>query len=134
MFDPASFVRVVVFGIVYAGIEYRYVNRREADWTKKTEGFFEKPVFWVISPYHMYLLLPLFITAAFALPLTAWAANTFLLAVAEDIAYFAWRGKSVMSGEWTTTLFGSFRLGRFVIPVWWPLDLIVAAALYLVPL
>jgi hypothetical protein len=134
LFEPASFVRAVVFGIIYAGIEYRYVNRSEADWTKKTEGFFEKPVFWVIPPYQLYLLLPLFITAAFALPLTAWAANTFLIAVVEDIAYFAWRGKSVMSGEWTTTLFGSFRLGRFVIPVWWPLDLIVAAALYLIPL
>ena len=134
MFEPASFVRVVVFGIVFAGIEYRYVNRREADWTTKTEGFIERPAFWVISPYQAYLLLPLFITAAFALPLSAWAANTFLLAVLEDVAYFVWRGKSVMAGEWTTTLFGSFRLGRFVIPAWWPVDLLVAAALYLVPL
>ena len=134
MFEPASFVRVIVFGIVYAGIEYRYVNRREADWTKKAEGFLEKPVFWVISPYHLYLLLPLFISVAFALPLTAWVANTFLLAVVEDVAYFAWRGKPVMPGEWTTKLFGSFRLGRFVIPVWWLPELLVVLALYLVPL
>jgi hypothetical protein len=81
LFEAASFVRIIVFGVIYAGIEYRYVNRREADWTRKTEGFLEKPVFWVISPYHLYLLLPLFVSAAFTLPLTAWAANTFLLAV-----------------------------------------------------
>ena len=134
MFEAASFVRVIVFGIIYAGIEYRYVNRREADWTKKTEWFLEKPVFWVISPYHLYLLLPLFVSAAFTLPLTAWAANTFLLAVVEDIAYFVWKGKPVMPGEWTTTLFGSLRLGRFVIPVWWLPELLVVLALYLVPL
>ncbi len=133
MFDPASFIRAAVFAIIFAGIEYRYINRREADWTKKVEGFFEKPAFWVISPYQAYLLLPLFITAAFTLPVTAWAANTFLVAVLEDIAYFGWRGKAVMPGEWTTTLFGSFRLGRFVIPTWWPLDLLIAAGLYLLP-
>jgi hypothetical protein len=39
-----------------------------------------------------------------------------------------------MPGEWTTTLFGSFRLGRFVIPVWWLPELLVVLALYLVPL
>ncbi len=134
MFDPASFIRATVFAVIYAGIEYRYVNRSEAGWTRQVEGFYEKPAFWVISPYHAYLLLPLFIVAAFALPITAWAANTFLVAVVEDIAYFAWRGKAVMAGEWTTTLFGSFKLGGFVIPVWWPLDLLIALVLYLLPL
>ena len=133
MFDTASFLRVVVFAIVYAGIEYRYVNRYEREWTKTAEGFSEKPVFWVISPYHAYLLLPLFIVASFSLSVTAWAANTFLLAVAEDMAYFAWRGKAVVKGEWTTKLFGSFKVGRYVIPVWWPLDILVAVGLYFVP-
>ena len=88
----------------------------------------------MITPYHAFFLLPLFILAAFALPVTAWADNTFLLAVAEDVAYFAWRGKAVRKGEWTTTLFGSFKVGRLVIPIWWPLDMLVAAALYAVPL
>ncbi|MDA4124386.1 MAG: hypothetical protein OK438_02895 [Thaumarchaeota archaeon] len=130
MFDGVSFVRAVVFAVIFAGIEYRYINRAEAEWTKKVEGFFEKPAFWVISPYQAYLLLPLFITAAFTFSITAWAGNTFLVAVLEDMVYFAWRGKMVMEGEWTTTLFGSFRIGRFVIPTWWPLDLLVAAGLY----
>lgn len=130
MLDPASFLRVVAVGIIFAGIEYRYVNRYERDWTKTAEGFNEKPVFWVISPYHLYLLLPLFVVASFTLPITAWAGNVFFLAVLEDVAYFAWRGKWVAKGEWTTTLFGSFRLGRFEVPVWWPLDILVAAALF----
>lgn len=133
MFDPASFVRAAVFAVIFAGIEYRYINRGEAEWTRKVEGFFEKPAFWVISPYQAYLLLPLFITAAYTFPITAWAANTFLVAVLEDLAYFVWRGRIVMTGEWTTTLFGSFRVGRFVIPIWWPLDLLVAAGLYALP-
>ncbi len=133
MFDSDSFARVAAFAIIFAGIEYRYINRAEADWTRKVDGFFEKPVFWVISPYHAYLLLPLFITAAFTLPVTAWAANTFVLAVIEDIAYFVWRGKAVRAGEWTTTLFGSFKVGRLVVPTWWPLDLLLAAGLYLLP-
>jgi hypothetical protein len=134
LFDAQSFLRVLAFAIVFAGIEYRYVNRYEREWTKTAEGFTEKPVFWVISPYHAYLLLPLFIVASYTLPITAWAGNTFLLAVAEDIAYFGWRGKAVVEGEWTTTLFGSFRVGGFVVPTWWPLDLLIAAGLYLVPL
>jgi hypothetical protein len=133
LFDPASFVRAAVFAAIFAGIEYRYINRAEAEWTKKVEGFFEKPVFWVISPYHVYLLLPLFITAAFTFSITAWAANTFLVAVLEDVVYFVWRGRMVMAGEWTTTLFGSFRIGKFVIPTWWPLDLVVAIGLYVLP-
>ena len=132
MFDEASFIRIVVFALVYAGIEYRYVNRREKDWT--AEGFSEKPVFWVVLPYHLYFLLPLFIVAAFALPITAWAGNTFMLAVIEDVAYFGWRGKAVKRGEWTTTLFGSVSVGKYVVPVWWPLDTLVAAALFLLPL
>ncbi len=134
MFDPASFLRVLVFGIIYAGIEYRYVNRREEDGTQTAGGFLEKPAFWVITPYHGYFLLPLFIIAAFTLPITAWAGNTFVLAVIEDIAYFVWRGRRVAKGEWTTTLFGSFSIGRFVIPTWWPLDTLVAAALFLLPI
>jgi hypothetical protein len=133
LFDWVSFVRILAFGIVFGGIEYRYVNRREAEWTKKTEGFNEKPVFWVITPYHLYLVLPLFIAASFTLSVTAWAANIFLLAVVEDMAYFVWKGKGVTKGEWTTTLFGSFSVGGFVVPVWWPVDLLVAALLYWVP-
>jgi hypothetical protein len=134
LFDPASFLRVVVFAIVYGGIEYRYVNRREEEWTKKVDSFSEKPVFWVISPYHLYLLLPLFVTASFALPLTAWAGNAFSLAVMEDVAYFVWKGKPVAKGEWTTTLMGSVKVGGMEVPLWWPLDIAVAAALFLAPL
>jgi hypothetical protein len=134
LFDPASFLRVLVFGIIFAGIEYRYVNRREKDWTQPSHGFLEKPAFWVITPYHAYFLLPLFIVSAFTLPITAWAGNTFVLAVIEDVAYFVWRGRGVAKGEWTTTLFGSFSIGQAVIPTWWPLDTLIAAALFLVPL
>ena len=134
MFDTASFLRILVFAIIYAGIEYRYVNRREKDWTQPAEGFAEKPVFWVITPYHLFFLLPLFIASSFTLPISAWAGNTFVLAVMEDIVYFAWKGKLVTKGEWTTTLFGSFSIGRLVVPVWWPIDTVVAVALYLVPL
>jgi hypothetical protein len=134
LFDLLSFARVLAFGIIFAGIEYRYINRREAEWTKKTEGFNEKPVFWVISPYHFFLLLPLFIVSSFSLSITAWAGNTFLLAVVEDMAYFVWKGKGVTKGEWTTTLFGSFNIGNVVIPLWWPLDLLVAGFLFWFPL
>lgn len=134
MFDPWSFVRVVVFGIIYAGIEYRYVNRYEKEWTKTAEGFVEKPVFWVITPYHLYLLLPLFIVASYAPSITAWAGNTFTLAVLEDVAYFGWRGRAVAKGEWTTTLFGSFSFGRAEIPAWWPLDIVLAGILFWLPL
>ena len=130
MFDPASFVRVVIFGIVYAGIEYRYVNRHEAQWTKSTEGFNEKPVFWVISPYHFYLLLPLFIVVSYAPSLTAWAGNALFLAVVEDAAYFIWRRRPVTKGDWTTTLMGSIRVGAVELPVWWPLDVLGAAVLF----
>lgn len=133
MLEPESFVRSIAFAIIYAGIEYRYVNRSESGWTKQIEGFYEKPAFWVISPYQAYLLLPLFVAAAFSLSVMAWAANTFLIAVLEDIAYFGWRGKSVVAGEWTTTLFGSFSVGKWVIPVWWPMDLLVILVLYLIP-
>ncbi|MBI3840984.1 MAG: hypothetical protein HY297_03390 [Thaumarchaeota archaeon] len=133
MFDSWSFARIAAFAVVYAGIEFRYVNRSEAEWTKKMDGFLEKAAFWVVAPYHAYLLLPLFIIVAFTLPVTAWAGNTFLLAVLEDVAYFVWRGKAVVKGEWTTTFFGSFNLGRLVVPVWWPLDVLVAVGLYLAP-
>ena len=133
MFDPASFVRVVAFSLIYAGIEYRYVNRFERPWTKSQEEFLEKPVFWVISPYHLYLLLPLFIVVSYSPSISAWAGNVFFLAVLEDMAYFAWRGTAVSRADWTTTLFGSFRVGGFEVPVWWPLDLAFAAALFWVP-
>ncbi|QQG48056.1 MAG: hypothetical protein HY247_04635 [archaeon] len=133
MFDPVSFVRILAFAVVYAGVEYRYVNRSEAEWTKKVKEFPEKPVFWVIAPYHLYLLLPLFVIVSFTSSITAWAGNTFLLAVFEDIAYFGWRGRSVIEGEWTTTLFGSFRIGRWIVPIWWPLDAMIAAGLYFAP-
>ena len=132
MFDLASFVRVVAFSIIYAGIEFRYVNRREEGWT--AGGLPEKPVFWAITPYHLYLLLPLFVIASFDWSITAWAGNAFLLAVLEDMVYFAWRGRAVTKQDWTTTLMGSFRVGGAVIPVWWPLDIAVAGALYLIPL
>jgi hypothetical protein len=130
LFDPGSFVRVVIFGLIYAGIEYRYVNRLEKEWTKTTEGFSEKPVFWVISPYHFYLLLPLFIVASYTPDISAWAGNTFFLAVLEDVVYFVWRGKAVSKSDWTTTLMGSVRVGSMEIPLWWPLDILVALGLY----
>lgn len=134
MFDPASFIRVLVFGAFYAGIEYRYVNRYERGSDRLGDGFMEKPVFWVITPYHLYLLLPLFVTVSFTLPITAWAGNAFFLAVLEDVVYFAWRGRFVSKGDWTTTLFGSMKVGRYEIPLWWPLDGAIAGVLYLVPL
>ena len=56
------------------------------------------------------------------------------IVVLEDITYFVWRGRWVQPGEWTTTLFGSFRVGGRVVPTWWvPLTLAVLA-LYLLPL
>ncbi len=134
MFDAASFLRVVAFAAIYAGIEYRYVNRYERDYTKSAEGFVEKPVFGVFAPYHVYLLLPLFALVSFAPSFFTWVANGLVLAVLEDVAYFVWRGKRVAKGEWTTRIIGSFSVGRLEVPVWWPLDLLAAAALYLVPL
>lgn len=133
MFDGTSFLRVVAFAVVYAGIEYRYVNRYERDYTKTAEGFAEKPALFVFAPYHVYLLLPLFAVVSFVLPLTAWVANGLLLAVLEDATYFGWRGSRVAKGEWTTTILGSFSVAGFEIPFWWPLDVLVAVALYLVP-
>ena len=134
MFDAASFIRVVAFAGIYAGIEYRYVNRYERDYTRTAEGFVEKPALRVFAPYHVYLLLPLFAVVSFVLPLTAWAANCLVLAVLEDSAYFLWRGKRVAKGEWTTTIMGSFSLGGFEVPTWWPLDIAAAALLYALPL
>ncbi|MDV3244683.1 MAG: hypothetical protein LYZ66_05865 [Nitrososphaerales archaeon] len=115
-------------------MEYRYVNRREASWTYQSEGFYEKPAFWLISPYQAYLLFPVFIVVALAPSVSAWAGNMFLIATVEDIAYFLFRGAWVRSGEWTTRLFGSFSVGGKVVPVWWPLALAITAALYLMPL
>ncbi len=134
MFEPVSFVRVFLAAIIYGGIEYRYINRREAEWTKKVEGFQEKEVFEKYSPYQLFFLLPLFVVVSYTGSIAAWTGNVFLFALLEDIIYFAWRGKMVMKGEWTTQLFGSFQVGSVVIPVWWPLDLVIALTLYAVPL
>jgi hypothetical protein len=130
LFDPASFVRVAIIAVIYAGIEYRYVNRYEREWTRTAEGFNEKPVFWVITPYHFYFLLPLFVVVSYSSSITAWAGNALFLAVLEDAVYFVWRGRGVDKRDWTTTLVGSFRVGPMEVPAWWPLDLIVAVALY----
>ncbi len=134
MFDAASFLRAVAFALVYAGIEFRYVNRRELDWTRTAEVFNQKPVFSIFTSYHVYLLFPLFVVVSFAWPATAWAANGLVLTVMEDAAYFVWRGRRVARGEWTTTLVGSFSVGGFVVPTWWVLDVVAALALYLAPL
>ena len=133
MFDLASFIRVSVFAIIYGGIEYRYVNRSEDEWTKNIEGFIEKPVFGVFTPYHVFLLLPLFVSVSFVLPITAWAGNCFLVGLVEDVAYFVWRGKWVMKGEWTTKILGSFGVGDVVVPSWWPLSIVLVILIYLVP-
>ncbi|MBI3859742.1 MAG: hypothetical protein HY296_05850 [Thaumarchaeota archaeon] len=133
MLEFWSLARSLAFAIIYGGIEYRYINRNEAGWTKEVEGFYEKPAFWKISPYQTYLLLPLFIAVGFTLPVSAWAANTFLIAVLEDAAYFGFRGRWVMPGEWTTTLFSSVTVRGVVIPLWWPLDLLIVGAFYAVP-
>ena len=134
MFEPISFVRVVLAAIIYGGIEYRYINRREEDWTKKVEGFLEKPAFGKYSPYQVFFLLPLFAVISHTQSLAAWAGNVFLLALLEDLAYFGWRGEMVKNGEWTTQLFGSFKVGSVVIPVWWPIDLMITLSLYLIPI
>lgn len=133
MLDPASFGRVLAFAAVYAGIEYRYVNRWERGLPEDRQGEPEKPAFWVVLPYHVYFLLPAFVVVSFALPPTAWAGNGLLLAVAEDVAYFCWRRKWVAPGEWTTTLMGSLNAGEYAIPLWWPVCLAAAAALYAAP-
>ena len=134
MFDLVSFVRSAAVAVVYGGIEYGYVNRKEAEWTRGVEGFFEKPVLGQFTPYHVFLLFPLFVVVAFALPLTAWAGNFFLLGLGEDIAYFGWRRKRVMKGEWTTKILGSFSVGDVVVPTWWPILFLLVVLLYLVPL
>ncbi len=134
MIELLSLVRSLAFAILLGGMEYRYVNRREASWTYQTEGFYEKPAFWLISPYQAYLLFPVFIVVALAPSVSAWAGNTFLIATVEDISYFLFRGAWVRRGEWTTRLFGSFSVGGKVVPVWWPLALAVTAAFYLMPL
>ncbi len=134
MFDLQSFLRSAAFAVVYAGIEYRYVNRREEPWTKEVPGFYEKPLFWKISPYQAYLLLPLFIVASFTTSVTAWAGNVFFVAFLEDITYFVWRGRWVQPGEWTTTLLGGVEIGGVEVPLWWPAAILIGAGLYLVPL
>lgn len=133
MLDILSFVRSLVFAVIYAGIEYRYVNGREAGSSPGSYEFFEKPILGAFAPYHVFLLFPLFITSAFALPLTAWAGNFFLLVVGEDMAYFGWRQSPVTKGEWTTRFIGSFNVGGMAVPVWWPLAVVFVALLYLAP-
>jgi hypothetical protein len=133
LIEAESFFRALAFAVIFAGIEYRYVNRREAKWTREMEGFYEKPAFWVVSPYHVYLLLPLFIAVSFSTVVTAWAGNVFMVALAEDVGYFVWRGRGVDSADWTTTLAGSFRVGGAVIPVWWPAAAALVLLLYLAP-
>ncbi len=134
MIELISLLRSFVFAVIFGGMEYRYVNRREARWTYELDGFYEKPAFWIISPYHVYFLLPAFLVIAFAPSVSAWAANTFLVAALEDVAYFLWRGEWVKSGEWTTLLFGSFSVAGRAVPIWWPLALGLSAACYLMPL
>jgi len=134
LLELLSLARSALFAILFAGVEHRYINRREAPWTKEVPGFFEKPAFWLISPYQAYLLFPIFVLVGIASSLTAWAANTFLIAFLEDMAYFVWRGEWVRSGEWTTQLLGSFTVAGKAVPVWWPLALVIAVAFYLMPL
>lgn len=133
MFDPASFVKAAAFAAIYAGIEARYVNRMDAEWTRKMEGFFEKPAVWKVSPYQLYLLFPLFVVAASAPSAGAWAGNVLLIMLLEDALYFVWRRRWVEKGEWTTTLMGSFSVGGRTVPVWWIPAALGAAALYLLP-
>ena len=133
MLDPASLARILVFAVIYAGIEYKYINRSESEWVNGEEVYREKFLFWVVRPYHLYLLLPLFIVVSFSTSVTAWAGNTFLLAVVEDVAYFGWRGKGVRKGEWTTKWFGALNIGRTAVPIWWPVDTLVAAPLFVAP-
>lgn len=133
MFDPLSFIRSIAFAIIYAGIEYRYVNNREEGWTKDGYNFREKPLFALYTPYHVFLLLPLFIAVAFTLPLTAWAGNAMLIALVEDISYFGWRVRWIEKGEWTTKLYGSFSLGRRAVPFWYPVFVVCVSVLYIAP-
>lgn len=134
MFDLLSFFKVIVVAVIYAGIEYRYINRKEAPWTQQIDGFYEKPIFGKYTPYHVFFVLPLFIAISYTGSITAWTGNVFLVAFVEDVAYFAWRGKMVLEGEWTAQLFGSFKLGGVVVPVWWLLDLVIVLFFYAIPL
>jgi hypothetical protein len=126
-------MRSAAFAVIYGGIEYRYINNREEGWTTDGWNFKEKPVFRQFTPYHVFLLLPLFIAVGFSMPLTAWIGDALLIALVEDFSYFAWRGRWVEKGEWTTMLYGSVSIGRKAIPLWWPAFLVVVSLLYLVP-
>ncbi len=128
MFGPVSFARVLAFAVVYAGIEYRYLNRYEKEFPQ------EKPVLGTILPYHTYFLLPVFVIVSYSASITAWAGNVFFLTVAEDAIYFAWRGRPVTQADWTSNILGNFKVGRAVIPVWWIPCIVAAAGLYLVSL
>jgi hypothetical protein len=133
LFELASFVRSTAFALFFAGIEYRYVNRRDAEWTKTSEAFLEKPALWKLMPYHLFFVLPVFVISAYDLPITVWAGNVLWIMVLEDLAYFVWRGRWVMAGEWTTTLLGGFRVGKYVVPGWWIPWIVLALVLYWVP-
>jgi hypothetical protein len=134
LFDLFAFIRIVGFAVLFGCLEYRYIYRREAPWTKEVEGFNEEPAFWIIGPYQAYLVLPAFVVVALSPSITAWAGNAFLVAFLEDVAYFVWRGTWVRSGEWTTRLFGTFTVAGKVFPAWWPMAFAVAVAFYLMPL
>jgi hypothetical protein len=133
LFDLVSFLRILVFSVIYGGIEYKYVNREEAEWTKKIPGFYEKPLWQKYTPYHVLFLLPLFVVVSFTFSLSAWFANVVFAALAEDIFYFVWRKRWVRKGEWTAKLFGSFTLGKYAFPLWWFLAAVIITALYLLP-
>ncbi len=133
MLELVSFLRTLAFAALYAGIEYRYVNRRDEEWTRTMQGFFEKPAFWKISPYQAYLLFPVFVVVSYTMPLSAWAGNLLLVVTLEDILYFVWRGRWVAPGEWTTTLFGKFTVGGRTVPAWWIPGALLVVILYWVP-
>jgi hypothetical protein len=124
----------LLFSIIYGGIEYKYVNREEAAWTKTIPGFNEKPLWKEYTPYHILLLLPLFAVVSFTFSISAWTANVFLAALSEDIFYFVWRRKWVRKGEWTTRHYGAFTIGDYAFPFWWFLTGIIVTSLYLLPI
>ena len=134
MLELLPLARSVLFAVLFAGIEYRYINRKEVGWKDGLDQEGERPAFWVISPYQLYLLFPIFIVVGFSASVSAWVANTFAIALLEDVAYFVWRRAWVKRGEWTTLMFGSFEVAGKAVPAWWPLALTISLACYLMPL
>jgi hypothetical protein len=133
LFELLAFIRSAAFAVIFGGIEYRYVNYREEGWTTDGWNFKEKPVFGQYTPYHVFFVMPLFIAVGFTLPLTAWIGDALLIALVEDISYFAWRGRWVEKGEWTTKLYGSIGIGRRAIPLWWLAFFFLVSLFYLAP-